>query len=104
MWLMLQQSEPDDYVIATGTTHSINELLDVAFEYVGLDWKKYVEIDPKLVRPAEVDYLCGDASKARRVLGWTPKVNFRQVVEMMVEADLNALNNSAAQRTVIAGR
>src|SRR5947209_8648410 len=103
MWLMLQQPEPDDYVIATGETHGINELLDVAFDYVGLDWKKYVEIDPKLVRPAEVDYLCGDASKARRGLGWTPKVNFRQLVEMMVEADLNALNSSAAQRTVIAG-
>jgi GDPmannose 4,6-dehydratase len=104
MWLMLQQPTPDDFVIATGETHSINELLDVAFSYVGLDWKKYVEIDPKLVRPAEVDYLCGDASKARRVLGWNPKVNFRQLVEMMVEADLNALNSSASQRTVIAGR
>ncbi|HEV2961776.1 MAG TPA: GDP-mannose 4,6-dehydratase [Candidatus Angelobacter sp.] len=104
MWLMLQQAEPDDYVISTGETHSINELLDVAFSYLGLDWKKYVEIDPKLVRPAEVDYLCGDSSKARRVLGWTPKVNFRQLVEMMVEADLAALNSSAAQRTVIAGR
>src|SRR5437016_12548080 len=84
MWLMLQQPGPDDYVISTGETHSINELLDVAFCYVGLDWKKYVEIDPKLVRPAEVDYLCGDSSRARRVLGWTPKVNYRQVVEMMV--------------------
>ncbi|HEV2988424.1 MAG TPA: GDP-mannose 4,6-dehydratase [Candidatus Angelobacter sp.] len=104
MWLMLQQPTPDDFVIATGETHSINELLDVAFSYVGLDWKKYVEIDPKLVRPAEVDYLCGDAGKARRVLGWKPKVNFRQLVEMMVEADLNALNSSASQRTVIAGR
>lgn len=104
MWLMLQQSEPDDYVISTGETHSINELLDVAFSYVGLDWKKYVEIDPKLVRPAEVDYLCGDSSKARRVLGWKPKVNFRQLVEMMVEADLNALSGVAAQRSVIAGK
>ncbi|HEV3040050.1 MAG TPA: GDP-mannose 4,6-dehydratase [Candidatus Angelobacter sp.] len=104
MWLMLQQDTPDDFVIATGETHSINELLDVAFSYVGLEWKKYVEIDPKLVRPAEVDYLCGDASKARRILDWKPKVNFRQLVEMMVEADLNALNSSASQRTVIAGR
>lgn len=104
MWLMLQQSEPDDYVIATGETHSINELLDVAFSYVGLDWKKYVEIDPKLVRPAEVDYLCGDSSKARRVLSWKPKVNFRQLVEMMVEADLKALSGVASQRTVIAGK
>jgi len=104
MWLMLQQSGPDDYVISTGETHSINELLDVAFCYVGLDWKKYVEIDPKLVRPAEVDYLCGDSSKARRILGWKPKVNFRQLVEMMVEADLNALSSVVSQRTVIAGR
>jgi GDPmannose 4,6-dehydratase len=104
MWLMLQQPQPDDYVIATGETHSIHELLDVAFSYVGLDWKKYVDIDPKLVRPAEVDYLCGDAGKARRILGWKPKVDFRGLVEMMVEADLNALNNNAAQRSVIAGR
>ncbi|HEV3315502.1 MAG TPA: GDP-mannose 4,6-dehydratase [Candidatus Angelobacter sp.] len=103
MWLMLQQPEPDDYVVATGETHSIHELLDVAFSYVGLDWKKYVEIDSKLVRPAEVDYLCGDSSKARRVLGWKPKVDFRRLIEMMVEADLTALNNSAAQRSVIAG-
>jgi GDPmannose 4,6-dehydratase len=104
MWLMLQQPEPDDYVVATGETHSIHELLDVAFSYVGLDWKKYVEIDPKLVRPAEVDYLCGDSSKARRILGWKPKVDFRRLVEMMVEADLNTLNNNhAVQRSVIAG-
>jgi GDPmannose 4,6-dehydratase len=103
MWLMLQQPEPDDYVVATGETHSIHELLDVAFSYVGLDWKKYVEIDPKLVRPAEVDYLCGDSSKARRVLGWKPKVDFRRLIEMMVEADLTALNSSAVQRSVIAG-
>jgi GDPmannose 4,6-dehydratase len=103
MWLMLQQPEPDDYVVATGETHSIHELLDVAFSYVGLDWKKYVEIDSKLVRPAEVDYLCGDSSKARRVLGWKPKVDFRRLIEMMVEADLTALNSSAVQRSVIAG-
>jgi GDPmannose 4,6-dehydratase len=103
MWLMLQQPEPDDYVVATGETHSIHELLDVAFSYVGLDWKKYVEIDSKLVRPAEVDYLCGDSSKARRVLGWKPKVDFRRLIEMMVEADLSALNSSAVQRSVIAG-
>ena len=104
MWLMLQQPQPDDYVIATGETHSIQELLEVAFSYVGLDWKKYVEIDPKLVRPAEVDYLCGDSSKARRVLGWKPKVGFQQLVEMMVDADLTAQGHSAAARNgVIAG-
>ncbi|HXB21870.1 MAG TPA: GDP-mannose 4,6-dehydratase [Candidatus Solibacter sp.] len=101
MWLMLQQPQPDDYVIATGVTHSIQELLDVAFSYVGLDWKKYVEIDPKLVRPAEVDYLCGDSSKARRVLGWKPKVDFRQLVEMMVDADLTAQSHSATVRNSV---
>jgi GDPmannose 4,6-dehydratase len=101
MWLMLQQPEADDYVIATGETHSIQELLEMAFSHVGLNWKKYVEIDPKLVRPAEVDYLCGDASKARRILGWKPKVNFRQLVEMMVEADLAALRENHRSRTAI---
>jgi GDPmannose 4,6-dehydratase len=75
----------------------------VAFSYVGLDWKKYVEIDSKLVRPAEVDYLCGDASKARRVLGWEPQVTFRELIEMMVEFDLNALKDSTARRFAIAG-
>ena len=103
MWLMLQQPQADDYVIATGKTHSVLELLEVAFSHVGLDWKKYVEIDPKLVRPAEVDYLCGDASKARRVLGWEPRVTFRELIEMMVESDLNALKHSAAQRFAAAG-
>src|ERR1700694_2759510 len=104
MWLMLQQPQPDDYVIATGETHSIQELLEGAFSYVGLDWKKYVEIDPQLVCPAEVDYLCGDSSKARRVLGWKPKVGFQQLVEMMVDADLTAQGHSAAARNgVIAG-
>jgi len=90
MWLMLQRSEADDYVIATGETHSVQELLELAFSYVGLDWKKYVEIDPKLVRPAEVEYLCGDASKAREVLGWRPEVNFRQLIQAMMDADLAA--------------
>ena len=103
MWLMLQQPHADDYVIATGETHSVQELLEVAFSRAGLDWKKYVEIDPKLVRPAEVDYLCGDASKARKVLGWTPKVNFKQLVEMMVDADLNQLKQTLVGRTANAG-
>jgi GDPmannose 4,6-dehydratase len=103
MWLMLQQPHADDYVIATGETHSVQELLELAFSRAGLDWKKYVEIDPKLVRPAEVDYLCGDASKARKVLGWTPQVNFKQLVEMMVDADLNQLKQTLVGRTANAG-
>jgi GDPmannose 4,6-dehydratase len=103
MWLMLQQPQADDYVISTGQTHSVQELLEVAFSCVGLDWKNYVEIDPKLVRPAEVDYLCGDASKARRVLGWKPEVDFKTLIEMMVDSDLNSLKQIAGRSTAIAG-
>lgn len=88
MWLMLQQDEPDDYVVATGTTHSVERLLEVAFSYVGLDWRDFVVIDSAYLRPAEVDYLVGDASKARRELGWEPKVTFEELVHMMVDADL----------------
>ena len=99
MWLMLQQPQADDYVIATGETHSVQELLELAFSHAGLDWKKYVEIDPKLVRPAEVDYLCGDASKAKKVLGWAPHVTFRQLIEMMVDADLLQIKQALVGRT-----
>jgi GDPmannose 4,6-dehydratase len=88
MWLMLQQAEPDDYVIATGETHAVRELLDEAFTHVGLDWQRYVEIDPRYHRPAEVDLLVGDAAKARAKLGWEPKVKFKELVRLMVEADL----------------
>ena len=88
MWLMLQQNEPDDYVIATGETHSIREFLDEAFSYVGLDWQKYVEIDPRYFRPAEVDLLIGDATKAKQKLGWQPKVTFNELVKIMVDADM----------------
>ncbi|OGI03491.1 MAG: GDP-mannose 4,6-dehydratase [Candidatus Melainabacteria bacterium GWF2_37_15] len=88
MWLMLQQNEPDDYVIATGETHSIREFLDEAFSYVGLDWQKYVEIDPRYFRPAEVDLLIGDATKAKQKLGWQPKVTFKELVKIMVDADM----------------
>jgi GDPmannose 4,6-dehydratase len=91
MWLMLQQERPDDYVIATGVSHSVRELVEIAFERAGLDWQKYVRTDPALIRPAEVDHLLGDAGKARRELGWEPKVNFRQLVEMMVDADVERL-------------
>ena len=91
MWLMLQQSEPDDYVIATGETHSVEDLVATAFSHVGLDWQKYVVTDPAFVRPAEVDLLIGDPTKAREKLGWTPKTSFRQLVELMVDADLSRL-------------
>lgn len=88
MWLMLQQPEPDDYVIATGETHTVRELLDLAFEYLDLDWQKYVKIDPRYFRPTEVDLLIGDASKAQKKLGWEPQVSFRELISMMVKADL----------------
>ncbi len=91
MWLMLQQDEPDDYVIATGETHSIREMCEVAFAHVGLDYQDYVMCDERFFRPAEVDLLVGDASKARRVLGWEPQVSFEELVCMMVDSDLAAL-------------
>lgn len=94
MWRILQQVEPDDYVIATGHTHSIRELLETAFSAVGLRWQEYVEVDPKLIRPAEVDCLCGDASKARQKLSWEPRVTFDELIEMMVMADLKLIRNS----------
>jgi len=87
MWLMLQQDEPDDYVIATGESHTVREFLDIAFPMLGLDWKKHVEIDPRYFRPTEVDHLHGSPAKARRALGWKPRVGFRELVEMMVKAD-----------------
>lgn len=88
MWMMLQKETPEDYVIATGETHSVQEFVEAAFEYVKLDWRKYVRTDPKFVRPAEVDLLIGDPSKARNKLGWKPKVSFKELVYLMVEADL----------------
>jgi len=93
-WLMLQQEIPGDYVIATNETHSVREFLDVAGDYLGLDWHKYVEIDPKYFRPAEVDVLRGDYSKARRVLGWEPTVRFHDLVCLMAQAELDALNKA----------
>lgn len=92
MWLMLQQDEPDDYVIATGETHSVRELCEVAFSYAGLNYEDYVIVDEKFYRPAEVDLLIGDYSKARKKLGWSPAVSFKELVEMMVDADLVALH------------
>ncbi len=92
MWLMLQQSKPKDFVIATGETHSIKEFLQETFGYLGLDWEKYVRVDPKFLRPAEVELLKGDAASARKILGWSPKVDFKGLVKMMVDSDLAALS------------
>jgi GDPmannose 4,6-dehydratase len=92
MWLMLQQEEPDDYVIATGETHSVRELCEVAFKHVGLNWQDYVVVDEKFYRPAEVDLLIGDARKAHARLGWEPSLSFKELIEMMVEADLELLH------------
>jgi GDPmannose 4,6-dehydratase len=91
MWLMLQQEQPDDYVIGTGETHSVKEFVEAAFAYVGLDWQAHVAVDPRYFRPTEVDVLRADASKARRHLGWEPKVSFHELVAIMVDADLEAL-------------
>src|SRR6266536_667614 len=93
MWLMLQQDQPDDYVIATGKTHSVKEFLAEAFSYLDLDWQDYVEFDAKYVRPTEVDVLIGDASKAKRVLGWEPKMTFKQLVRLMVDADVATIDS-----------
>jgi len=90
MWLMLQQPIPDDFVIATGETHTVRELLDVAFDYVNLSWKNFVTEDPRYYRPTEVDILQGDASKAKRVLGWEPKTTFVELIQLMMEAELGA--------------
>jgi GDPmannose 4,6-dehydratase len=92
MWLMLQQDRADDYVIATGVSHSVRELIEIAFARVGLEWQKHVRVDPALLRPAEVDHLLGDASKARAQFQWAPEVDFKQLVEMMVDADLKRLS------------
>jgi GDPmannose 4,6-dehydratase len=93
MWLMLQQPQPDDYVIATGKSHSVRQLVETAFGHAGLDWRQYVRLDPALLRPAEVDHLVGDASKAHRVLGWKPSITFEQLVGMMVDADIERLGS-----------
>jgi GDPmannose 4,6-dehydratase len=95
MWLMLQQPEPDDYVVGTGETHAVREFVEVAFSHVGLDWRQHVVVDPRFVRPAEVDRLLADARLARERLGWGPRVGFRELVVMMVEADLERLRAKA---------
>jgi GDPmannose 4,6-dehydratase len=101
MWLMLQQDTPDDYVIATNETHSIREFLDLAFARVNLDWKKYVEIDPRYYRPAEVDVLIGDYSKAKKKLGWEPKIKFAELVADMVDADIKLLQDHLEGRVKV---
>jgi GDPmannose 4,6-dehydratase len=99
MWLMLQQDRPDDYVIATGQTHSVREFLELAFRHVGLKWEDYVDFDPRYLRPAEVDLLIGDSSKAKAKLGWQPSVTFPELVALMVEADLEAVGISNGSNT-----
>lgn len=93
MWLMLQQDEPDDYVVATGQTYSVREFLDEVFGHLDLDWEKYVEIDPRYYRPTEVDLLLGDATKAKKVLGWEPKVSFKELARMMTDSDMEIAEN-----------
>jgi GDPmannose 4,6-dehydratase len=99
MWMMLQQDHADDYVVGTGETHSVRELCQAAFSHVGLDWQEFVVVDPKFYRPAEVDLLISDPAKARRVLGWKPEVEFRSLVEMMVDADLELLRTDGLHPT-----
>jgi len=94
MWLMLQQDQADDYVIATGESHSVRELVELSFGHVGLDWQKHVKLDPRFLRPAEVDHLVGDSSKARAALGWTPEVDFPALVRMMVDADMARMSTA----------
>jgi GDPmannose 4,6-dehydratase len=94
MWLMLQQPNPQDYVIATGKCHSVKDMVEVAFDYVGLDWHKYVKVDESLIRPADVDILCGNASKAKKILGWQPRTSFEELIKMMVDADLARLKKA----------
>lgn len=99
IWLILQQDDPDDYVIATGETHSVREFVERAFQYAGLDWKKYVIIDERVLRPTEVNLLLGDFGKATKKFGWTPKVKFPELMRMMVAADLNAEGQSTQGRS-----
>jgi GDPmannose 4,6-dehydratase len=102
MWLMLQQAKPDDYVVATGETHSVREFLEAAFAHAGLDWRKYVEIDPNYYRPTEVDLLVGDASKAKKQLGWEPKTKFNDLVKLMVDADMQMVKDHLAGKGRVA--
>jgi GDPmannose 4,6-dehydratase len=102
MWMMLQQPTPEDHVLATGKTHSVRDLLETAFDAAGLNWEDYVEIDPKLIRPAEVDLLCGDATKAQQELGWVPEVSFDELIHMMVQSDIETVQRSEERYAVAA--
>jgi GDPmannose 4,6-dehydratase len=104
MWLMLQQDSADDYVIATGKSHSVQDLVELAFGHVGLDWQKYVRLDPKFLRPAEVDHLIGDPAKAKAALGWKPDVDFAGLVRMMVDADMERLSRAPTTPTGVESR
>jgi GDPmannose 4,6-dehydratase len=99
-WLILQQDQPDDYVIATGETHTVKEFVEVAFGHAGLEWEKYVKFDERYLRPAEVDLLIGDASKAKKKLGWEPKVTFKQLTQIMVDADIQLLEKQLTGKDV----
>jgi len=101
MWLMLQQDKPDDFVIATGETHTVRELVEEAFSYAGLDWQKYIKVDPRYYRPAEVDHLIGDATKARKILGWKPRTTFKELIRLMVDADIELVNKEHQLRLKI---
>jgi GDPmannose 4,6-dehydratase len=102
MWMMLQHTEPDDFVVATGESYSVREFLVESFGYAGLDWEKYVEIDPSYFRPTEVDYLMGDSTKARKALGWEPETSFKQLVRMMVDSDVRKAHAEALQEKLVA--
>jgi GDPmannose 4,6-dehydratase len=104
MWMMLQQEKPDDFVIATGVSHSVRQLIEIAFAHVGLTWQKHVRTDPALLRPAEVEHLLGDATKARQELGWKPETDFKMLVEMMVDADLHRLSGAPANTEKVSSR
>lgn len=104
MWMMLQQEEPGDFVVATGEAFSVREFLSIAFNHLNLDWEKYVEIDPQYFRPTEVDYLLGDPSKAMKTFGWKPKTSFQQLVQMMVDSDLALAEREASQSVLIEGK
>jgi GDPmannose 4,6-dehydratase len=104
MWLMLQRDRPDDYVIATGVSHSVRELVDIAFRHAGLNWEDHVQVDPALLRPAEVDHLLGDPAKARAELGWMPTVHFKPLVEMMVDADIQRLASGSLAASRVPAR
>jgi GDPmannose 4,6-dehydratase len=103
MWMMLQRDQPEDFVVATGVSHSVRECVEIAFDHVGLPIDEHVETDPALLRPAEVEHLIGDAGKAKRMLGWEPAVSFEELIRMMVDADLKLLKHDSGARRAYGG-